>query len=405
MAEKSLIVVPVVMNGVTGRMGTNQHLIRSILAIRDQGGVKLPSGRTIMPKPILVGRSLEKIETLARAHHVNDYATIADLPNVLRSMVAKSKHTIYFDAQTTAHRFEAVKAAMEVGANVYCEKPLASTSQEALELHRLAVAQGIKAGVVQDKLYLPGLLKLRRLIDSGFFGDILSIRGEFGYWVFSGLSPDTVDSGKQAPQRPSWNYRAEEGGGIISDMLCHWQYLIEGLFGRVSSLSCIGAVHVKQRTDEAGKRYNVTADDSAYASFELDNGAIAHFNSSWAVRVRRDDLLTLQIDGTKGSAVAGLREVWKQSAEDTPKVVWNPDVKSEIDYWQGWVQEGADDPDDTIFDNGFKAQWEEYLRYVVGESVAPWRYDFLAGTRGVLVTEAGQESWKERRWVDLPSHV
>ncbi|KPI41014.1 D-xylose dehydrogenase [Cyphellophora attinorum] len=340
MAEKSLIVVPLVMNGVTGRMGTNQHLIRSILAIREQGGVKLPSGRTIMPKPILVGRSLEKIEMLARAHNVDDYATIADLPNVLRSMVAESKHTIYFDAQTTAHRFEAVTAAMEVGANVYCEKPLASTSQEALELHRLAVSQGIKAGVVQDKLYLPGLLKLRRLIDSGFFGDILSVRGEFGYWVFSGLSPDTVDPSKQAPQRPSWNYRAEEGGGIISDMLCHWQYLIEGLFGRIASLNCIGAVHVKQRTDEAGKQYNVTADDSAYASFELDNGAIAHFNSSWAVRVRRDDLLTLQIDGTKGSAVAGLREVWKQSAEDTPRVVWNPDVKSEIDYWQGWVQEG-----------------------------------------------------------------
>lgn len=393
-----MIDVPIIMNGVTGRMGTNQHLIRSILAIRSQGGISTSQNRTIMPRPILIGRSLDKICTLASAHNIADYGTTADLPSILTSTTASSPHTVYFDAQTTSHRYASVKTAIAAGAHVYCEKPLASTSAEALELHRLAQQRGIKAGVVQDKLYLPGLLKLRRLIDEGFFGKLLSVRGEFGYWVFSGLEPDTADTNAQTPQRPSWNYRAEEGGGIISDMLCHWQYLIEGLFGRIESLNCMGATHVKRRVDEQGGEYAVTADDSAYATFVLGDGVVAQFNSSWCVRVRRDDLLTLQVDGVKGSAVVGLREVRVQSARGTPRVVWNPDVEGVVDYWEGWERVDADGEEG--FDNGFKAQWELFLKYVV-EGGGEWKHDFLAGARGVMVTEAGERSWRERRWVDL----
>ena len=401
--------IAIIMNGVTGRMGTNQHLIRSILAIVSLGGVLLPQTQQIInPIPILIGRSLPNLHDLASTHDVplTSCHLLSCLPSLLKSTLAIHPNTtIYFDAQLTALRFDSVKLAIEAGAHVYAEKPLASTSAQALQLHRLANAKGVKVGVVQDKLFLPGPLKLRGLLDSGFFGEVLSVRGEFGYWVFSGHAPDTVGKSRQAPQRPSWNYRAEEGGGIISDMLCHWQYLLEGLFDRpIRSLSCIGATHVKRRVDEDGQEYDVTADDSAYAMFELDGGIVAQFNSSWATRVRRDDLLTLQVDGTKGSAVVGLRQCWTQNAERTPKVVWNPDIKPEVDYWDGWERTGAagDAGGQEEFENAFKAQWVLFLKHVV-DGRQPWKHNFMAGARGVAVTEAGVKSWQRRQWIDIPS--
>ena len=294
----------IIMNGVTGRMGTNQHYIRSILAIRKQGGVKIGEGETIMPAPILVGRNEAKLAQLAALGE--GIKTTTDLDAAL----ADSANVIYFDAQTTGRRFEAVAKAIAAGKHIYCEKPTAVSTAQAYELYQIAKKAGVKHGVVQDKLWLPGLVKLKMLMDQGFFGEILSVRGEFGYWVFEG---DTV-----AAQRPSWNYRKEDDGGIIVDMLCHWRYVIDQLFGKVKAVSCLGATHVKQRIDETGKPYKCTADDSAYATFELENGVIAQFNSSWTVRVRRDDLLTLQVDGTKGSAVAGLRDcVVQHGSADT----------------------------------------------------------------------------------------
>jgi predicted dehydrogenase len=383
MSQLTVHRVGIVMNGVTGRMGTNQHLMRSIVAIIRQGGIKLSESEVIMPDPVLVGRNAAKLEKLAERSGVERWTTD------LKEALGDPGNTVYFDAQTTDRRVEAVKLAVSMGKHVYCEKPVAMTTDEALQLYRIAEDAGVKHGVVQDKLWLPGLLKLKMLSDTGFFGDILSVRGEFGYWVFEG---DAVPA-----QRPSWNYRKEDGGGIIIDMLCHWRYVLDNLFGSVRAVSCLGAVHVPKRWDENGRPYEVTADDSAYATFELDGGVIAHFNSSWAVRVRRDDLLTVQVDGTKGSAVAGLRECWTQAYGNTPKPVWNPDIPQPIDFFGGWSKV----PEQREYDNAFKVQWEMFLRHVVADE--PWEYGLQEGAKGVQLAELGLESWRERRWVQVPS--
>ena len=375
--------IGVIMNGVTGRMGTNQHLVRSILAIRNQGGVPLSSGERVMPDPILVGRNEGKLQRLAAAQGVERYTT--DLDGAL----ADKTNEIYFDSTLTQIRAQGVKKAIEAGKAIYCEKPTATSTEEALELFELAKEKGVKNGVVQDKLWLPGLRKLKYLIDTGFFGEILSVRGEFGYWVFDGFHQPT--------QRPSWNYRAEDGGGIMIDMFCHWRYVIDNLFGKIRSLSSIGATHIPERVDENGKTYACTADDAAYGTFELENGVICHFNSSWAVRVRRDDLLTLQVDGTAGSAVAGLRDCVIQHDAATPKPIWNPDIDSPIDFFAGWTQAPTRDP----FENAFKVQWELFLKHVAEDTPFPW--DLLEGAKGVQLAELGMQSWQERRWMDVPS--
>ncbi|TFH04136.1 MAG: Gfo/Idh/MocA family oxidoreductase, partial [Spirochaetales bacterium] len=337
--------IGVIMNGVTGRMGTNQHLIRSVLAIRDQGGATLKSGDRIIPEPILVGRNEAKLSRLASAHGVEKFTTNLD------EALADSNAPIYFDSATTERRIEGVSRAIDAGKAIYCEKPTATSLEGALGLYHKAREAGVKHGVVQDKLWLPGLLKLKYLIDTGFFGQILSVRGEFGYWVFDGVH--------QATQRPSWNYRKEDGGGIMIDMFCHWRYVIDNLFGPIARLSAIGATHIPERVGEDGKPYACTADDSAYGTFELSNGVICQFNSSWVVRVRRDDLLTLQVDGTEGTAVAGLTECRVQSDATTPKPVWNPDIESPIDYFKDWSLVPNRDP--AV--NAFKAQWELYFRH------------------------------------------
>ena len=379
MSEKR---IGIIMHGVTGRMGMNQHLTRSILEIRKQGGVTLRDGTRLMPDPVLVGRNAGKLESLARANGVERWTT--DLAQALASRT----DTVFFDAASTQLRPRLVKEAIAAGKHVYCEKPVATTLAAALGLYRAAKKARVKHGVVQDKLWLPGLLKLRRLRDAGFFGRILSVRGEFGYWVFEG--------DRQPAQRPSWNYRKDEGGGIILDMLCHWRYVIDNLFGEVKAVSCRGATHIPFRWDENGRKYRATADDAAYATFELGDGAVAHFNSAWTVRVRRDDLLTLQVDGTKGTAVAGLRRCWTQSLEETPKPVWNPDIPQPIDFFQGWKEE----PDDPAWGNAFKAQWELFLKHVAGEG--PFRWGLLEGAKGVQLAELGLKSWRQRKWLTVP---
>jgi predicted dehydrogenase len=379
MAQKR---IGIIMNGVTGRMGTNQHLVRSIVAIRKEGGVRLADGNRLLPDPILVGRNAGKVEALAAAHGIERWTT--DLTKALKD----KNDTVFFDAASTQLRPTLLKQAIAAGKHVYCEKPVATTLAEAMDLYKAAKKAGIKHGVVQDKLWLPGLLKLKMLRDSGFFGRILSVRGEFGYWVFEG--------DWQQAQRPSWNYRSEDGGGIILDMLCHWRYVLDNLFGEVKAVSCLGATHIPNRWDEDGRKYKATADDAAYATFELEGGAIAHFNSSWAVRVRRDDLLTLQVDGTHGSAVAGLRRCFTQSRVNTPKPVWNPDIPQPIDFFAGWQEV----PDNSPAENAFKAQWELFLRHVAGEG--EFRWDLMEGARGVQLAELGLKSWKQRKWLDVP---
>jgi predicted dehydrogenase len=375
--------IGIILHGVTGRMGYNQHLVRSILAIRDQGGIDLPSGKRLQVDPIIVGRNGDKIAALARKHGIERWTTDLD------AALANPDDSIFFDAGTTLMRAELLSKALDAGKHVYCEKPISDDLQVAVDLARKARNSGLKHGVVQDKLFLPGLRKLALLRDSGFFGEILSVRGEFGYWVFEG------DWGVPA-QRPSWNYRKGDGGGIILDMLCHWRYVLDNLFGNVKSLSCIGATHIPKRVDENGQSYVCDTDDAAYATFELEGGVIAQINSSWAVRVRRDDLVTFQVDGTHGSAVAGLTKCWSQHRVNTPKPVWNPDQPQTIDFYKTWDEV----PDTRNFDNGFKAQWEMFLRHVAED--APWPYGLEAGAKGVQLAELGLKSWAERRWLDVP---
>jgi len=374
--------IGIIMNGVTGRMGTNQHLVRSIAEIIKQGGVKINSGETIMPDPVLVGRDENKLQKLCAMSGVQKMST--DLNQAL----ADPYNIIYFDSQTTGRRTDAITKAVKAGKHIYCEKPIAVNTKQAMELYELCKNAGVKNGVVQDKLWLPGIIKIKRLIQQGFFGKILSVRGEFGYWVFEG---DSIPA-----QRPSWNYRKEDDGGIIVDMLCHWRYVLDDVFGKVKAVSCLGATHIDKRVDEQGYTYQCTADDAAYATFELEGGIIAHFNSSWAVRVRRDDLLTLHVDGTKGSAVAGLRECYIQHYGNTPKPVWNPDIAQPINFFEGWAKV----PEQENYDNAFKVQWELFLKHVVKGDPFPW--DLREGVKGVQLAEKGLESWAKRSWVDVP---
>jgi len=371
----------IIMNGVTGRMGKNQHLMRSIMEIKKQGGVKLSENETIMPDPVLVGRNEAKLKALSDLSGVEKYTT--DLEKVIQD----PSYAVYFDAQTTGRRAEAVRMAASHGKHVYCEKPTSSDFATAMDLYHHCEKAGVKHGVVQDKLFLPGMLKLKRLMEKDFFGEILSVRGEFGYWVFEG---HTVPA-----QRPSWNYRQEDDGGIIVDMLCHWRYVLDNLFGKVQAVSCLGATHIKERVDEQGQAYKCTADDAAYATFQLQGGIVAHFNSSWCVRVRRDDLLTIQVDGKLGSAVAGLRDCYTQHYGNTPKPVWNPDIPQPIPFFEGWSRV----PEQEVYENAFKAQWELFLKHVVRDDPFPW--NLKEGAKGVQLAEKGLESWARKAWVDI----
>jgi predicted dehydrogenase len=374
--------IGIIMNGVTGRMGTNQHLVRSILAIREQGGVRLNDGTCLMPDPILTGRNEEKLKALAEKSGVEKYSTDLD------AVLADDSYAVFFDASGTPYRVGFLERAIAAGKHIYCEKPTAVDPAEAYRIAEVAEEAGVKNGTVQDKLWLPGIQAFLKLKKEGFFGEILSVRGEFGYWVFSGHDE------KQAAQRPSWNYREEDGGGIIIDMHCHWRYVIDNLFGRITGVFTHAATHLRERIDEEGKPYRCTADDSAYALFKTETGVVCQFNSSWDVRVRRDDLLTMQVDGTKGSAIVGLRKCWAQSLAKTPRPVWNPDVDSPIDYYADWE---VVDPGSC--ENAFKVQWELFLKHVACDEPFPWT--LREGAKGVELAAKSWESHRQGCWVEV----
>jgi predicted dehydrogenase len=379
------VTIGIIMNGVTGRMGTRQHLIRSIKAIREQGGVVAKNGSTIKVEAVLVGRNEKKLQALADEHGFDKISTNLD------ECLEDPFYTIYFDSQTTDRRAIDIKKAIAAGKHIYCEKPTATSLEGAIELCDIANKAGIKHGVVQDKLWLPGLLKLKYLIDTGFFGKIHSVKGDFGYWVFSGH--------EQECQRPSWNYRKEDGGGMAVDMLCHWRYVIDNLFGNVEKVSCHVATHIDERVDEAGNKYQCTADDAAYATFLTDQGITCQFNSSWCTRVRRDDLLTIQVDGDKGSAVAGLRNCVIQSDSFTPKPIWNPDIVNPIDFYDSWQEM----PDNQVYDNAFKIQWELFLKYVAFDEEYSWGLE--DGVKGIQLAVKGLESSAKGQFIDLEKIV
>lgn len=378
--------IGIIMNGVSGRMGYRQHLVRSILAIREQGGIEMPDGTKVTVTPVLVGRNELKLAEIAAEHGIENYTTDLD------AALADPRWEIYADFLVTKARASALRRAIAAGKTIYTEKPTAETAEEAFEIAKLAADSGVKTGVVHDKLYLPGLQKLKRLIDSGFFGRILSVRGEFGYWVFEG--------DWQPAQRPSWNYRAEDGGGIIVDMFPHWNYVLENLFGHVKTVYAQAATHIPQRWDEHDEPYAATAEDAAYGIFEIDGRdgeIVAQINSSWTVRVNRDELVEFHVDGTLGSAVVGLFGAKIQHRSATPKPVWNPDLEDSHDYDADW----AGIPTNDVFQNGFKQQWEEFLTsYVLGTE---YEFDLLAGARGVLLAELGLRSSSEGRKIELPN--
>ena len=376
-------VISVALNGVTGRMGYRQHLVRSLLSIREQGGVRLDDGTTVYPEPILVGRSEERLRTIASRHGLARWTTSLD------EVLADPSVEVYFDAAVTSGREASLMRAIEAGKHVYTEKPVASSLDGGLRLARAARDAGIVHGVVHDKLFLPGVIKLRRLVSGGFFGRVLSVRLEFGYWVFEG---DGIPA-----QRPSWNYRAADGGGIVLDMFPHWQYLLTDLFGPVTALYARTATHVPRRWDESGLLYDATADDAAYAVLEFAGGAFASVNSSWAVRVNRRELLELQVDGTDGSAVAGLRHCAVQHRVSTPLPVWNPDLPDPIDYRSQWT----DVPDNMTFDNGFKAEWELFLKSAA--EGRPFTWDLVEGARGVQLAGLALQSSAEGRRIVVPT--
>jgi predicted dehydrogenase len=384
--------IGIIMNGVTGRMGTNQHLDRSITAIIKQGGIKVSNDLVLMPDPLLTGRSESKLKELAEKYGGQatgeSYRYTTDLQGALDGKFGQ--YDIFFDASGTLQRARFIEMAVKARKAIYCEKPTAVETAEAVRLAKMVDDAGLKNGVVQDKLWLPSFRKLRMLREMGFFGKILSVKGDFGYWVFSGIDYD------QPAQRPSWNYRQEDGGGMMVDMFCHWRYVIDHVFGPVKSLVAHATTDIPERRNEEGGVFKCTADDSAYAIFLLEDGTVAQFNSSWCTRVRRDDLLTIHVDGTKGSAVAGLREVFVQSAGETPKPVWNPDIAQPIDFYKGWQQV----PNNLTYDNAFKIQWEDFIRHVaLGTG---YKYDLWEGAKGVQLAELGLKSWKERSWVDVP---
>jgi len=379
----------IAMNGITGRMGYRQHLVRSILPIREQGGITLADGTRVQVEPVLVGRNADKVREIAARHGVELWSTDLD------AVVDDPATDVVFDASMTSLRAATLAHAMTAGKHVYTEKPTAETLAEAVDLARLGERTGVTAGVVHDKLYLPGLVKLRRLVDEGFFGRILSLRGEFGYWVFEGEH--------QAAQRPSWNYRSEDGGGMTTDMFCHWNYVLEGILGTVRTVTATTATHIPTRWDEQGREYRATADDAAYAIFDVvtpgGDPVVAQINSSWAVRVHRDELVEFQVDGTHGSAVAGLRRCVAQHRAHTPKPVWNPDLPVTEPFREQWLEV----PDNGDRDNGFKLQWEEFLADVA--TGRPHRYGLLSAARGVQLAELGLQSSAQGRRLDVPEIV
>lgn len=376
--------IGIIVNGATGRMGYRQHLVRSLLSIREDGGVPLADGTRLVPELVLVGRDDDRLRAIAERHGITEWTTDLD------SVLADDRYEVYFDAVLTSRRPENLVRAIEAGKAIYTEKPTAGTYEEALSLARLAHEKGVVSGVVHDKLYLPGLLKLRRLIDSGFFGEILSVRGEFGYWVFEGETQDA--------QRPSWNYRTEDGGGIVADMFPHWDYVIENLFGRIEDVYAQTATHIRTRWDEQHQPYRATADDAAYGLFSVAGGTVVQLNSSWTVRVDRGELVEFQVDGTRGSAVVGLHDARIQPREATPKPVWNPDERDAHDYRGDWITV-PDNAGPEGFSNGFKAQWVDFLAHLA--EGRPYQFDLLAGARGVRLAEAGLRSSAEGRRIEL----
>jgi predicted dehydrogenase len=374
--------IGVVVEGATGRLGTTQHL-RSLMAIRSEGGLPLANGDRLVPQPVLLGRNPARLSALAAANGGLRWSIDGD------ACLADPDIAIYFDASATGGRPARIGTALDAGKHVYVEKPLAETLADAMDLARRAERAGLKNGVVQDKLFLPGLTKLRKLYEADFFGRVLSVRLDFGWWVFDGTP--------YPAQRPSWNYRKATGGGLILDMFAHWRYVFDRLLGEIKAVSCRHITALPERCDETGNPYRVDVEDTAFAIFELAGGVLAQVSSSWASRVKRDDLLQIQVDGTRGSAVCGLHRCFVQPLVATPKPFFDPERPQPMVFDEQWQEM----PDVEPVRNGYRAGWELFLRHVAED--APFPSPFLEGAKSVQLAEACYQSHRERRWIDLPA--
>jgi predicted dehydrogenase len=373
--------IGIIINGATGRIGSTQHLANALIPIIAEGGLALGHDR-LVPRLLLTGRDAERLAAVARAHNVADWSTD------LNAALADPAYAIFFDAAATQGRVAVLEKALAAGKHVYCEKPVAPTAAQGLALLRAAQRRGLKHGVVEDKIHLPGLQKLAVLTKGGELGRVVGFRLEFGWWVF--------DGSEQPCQRPSWNYRAG-GGGMILDMYPHWRYVIESIVGRIVRVSSSAWIATPERVDERGERYDVAVGDSAATLLEVEGGAFGTIVSSWATRVRRDDLLTLQVDGIKGSAIAGLHRCYVQSMAQTPAITHFSVMKDiGADYRIGWIEA----PPLRSYRNPYRVGWEAFLRHVAAG--APLACDFTAGVRDVAFADACHRSMRERTWIALP---
>jgi len=373
--------IGIIVHGATGRIGATQHLANALAPIRAEGGLVSGTNR-IMPRLLLAGRNATRLEEIARLHGGLEWTTDVD------AALAKPAYSIFFDAAATEQRVAVLTKAIAAGKHIYSEKPAAPTVAEGLALLHAARARGLKTGVVEDKIYLPGLQKLRTLSADGFFGRVTGFRLEFGWWVFDGI--------ERASQRPSWNYKRTTGGGLTLDMYPHWRYVLEGILGPIQRVVTAASTAIPERRDETGAPYRVDVEDASLTLAELANGVIGSIICSWATRVRRDDLLTLQIDGTAGSAIAGLHRCWIQTSAETPLVKhFNPDRDLGIDYRADWKEVAGR----GSYINPYRMGWEKFLRHVADD--APLTNDFAAGLRDVQLAQACYRSLAERKWVSL----
>jgi len=376
----------IILHGATGGICSFQHLRNSLVPICAEGGIVFGND-TVQPNLLLIGRNADHLTTISKENGGLDWSTNLD------SALINPTYSIFFDAATTFLRVGLIKKAIAAGKHIYTEKPLAPSVKDGLDLLCAAKAKSLKHGVVEDKLFLPGLRKLQHLVEKDFFGRILGFHIEFGWWVFDGIETDS--------QRPSWNYQKKKGGGLISDMHPHWRYIIEGILGPIDRIISLSWTGQTKRSDETGKYFDVDVEDNVHTLLELENGACGTIVSSWTTRVRRDDLFTFQVDGIKGSAIAGTRQCWKQASSDTPifhgfRMGRDSDtMRTLIDYNKSWKEV----PDFAPYKNPYRLGWENFIKHVVFDT--PFYANFSAGIRDVELAEACQRSTEDGSWIDM----
>ena len=372
--------IGVIINGATGRMGKTQHMAH-LLAIAAEGGLPLRNGERLVPELLLVGRDAERLQALAEAHGGQRWTTNLD-------EALSGPEAIFMDCAATGGRPERVRQAIAAGKHIHIEKPTAPTVEAAMALARAAEAAGLKHGVIQDKLFLPGFAKLLFVKNSGFFGRILQIRVDAGSWVFDGTT--------QPGQRPSWNYQKAGGGGLALDMMAHWRYMIDRLAAPVTGICALMATAIPRRVDERGAAYDVDVEDTSHALLRLEGGAVGVITNSWATRVRREDTMLVQIDGTLGSAIAGRQRCFTQAAVDTPEAFFGPNRPGGLDFAAYWQEV----PDSLPVLPPFRQCWEAFLRHVAED--APYVPTLLEGAKAVQLADLAYRSVAESRWMEVP---